>query len=125
VDTFQLGSNSQAGRPRFKYGVNARYQRPLGPDVGDISVEANWNWQANSGSLDQSAGGLIPSFGLLNMSAAWNDIGGTHLGASLFASNVLDKVYSIGGFGTYTLYGISTNKYGEPRMYGIRLRYRF
>jgi iron complex outermembrane recepter protein len=119
-----LESTRSTGRPPRKYGVNARYALPLASDLGDVSVRANWIWQASNGDVSQP-GGLIDSYGLLNMAADWNGIGGTHLDASLFGANLTDKVYSVGVIALYSGLGYSLTRFGEPRMYGIRLRYRF
>jgi len=67
-----------SGRPPNKYGVNAQYRLPIAPTAGDVTLKANWNWQATSGNaLSAFGGGLIPSFGLLNMSP----IGNRHMAA--------------------------------------------
>ena len=117
--------SSKAGRPRYKYGVTARYRFPLKAELGDVSLMANWNWQDENGDPNLIIGGFVPAFGLLNLAMNWNDIGGRPLDASLFASNLLDKNYVVGGGGFYNLLGFTTSRYGEPRMYGVRLRYHF
>ena len=126
-----LNADRTFTRPPRKYGLSARYRLPLDPQVGDLSVKANWNWQAQSASFLSSAAdasrpsGQIQSFGLLNMVLDWNGIVGSRLDASLFASNLLNKVYSTGGASYYTSLGFAVQMFGEPRMYGIRLRYKF
>jgi iron complex outermembrane receptor protein len=112
-------------RPPYKYGVNAGYQLPVPSNIGNISVQANWDWQATSGNAYLVSGGLIPAYGLLNMTADWNGIAGGPLDAQLYVSNALNKVYLIGGLGGYNLIGNDSYRYGEPRMYGVRLRYQF
>jgi iron complex outermembrane receptor protein len=127
VDGAALTATRTANRPPRKYGASARYRLPLGAqagDIGEISVQANWNWQASNGDTSQP-GGVIDSFGLLNAAIDWSSIGGKPLDASLFASNVTDKVYSIGGATFYNSLGYANQRFGEPRMYGIRMRYRF
>jgi iron complex outermembrane receptor protein len=62
---------------------------------------------------------------LLNLAADWNGLGGSPLDVSLFASNVTDRVYRVGVQALYNSLGYSVQRFGEPRMYGIRLRYRF
>jgi iron complex outermembrane receptor protein len=37
---------------------------------------------------------------------------------------VTDKLYRVGQGSYYTSLGVVTSTYGEPRMYGIRLRYK-
>jgi iron complex outermembrane receptor protein len=128
---FDPGVNAQpliaartVNRPPYKYGVNARYHLPLPARVGDVSVRANWAWQDSSGDVSQ-AGGVIHAYGLLNVAGDWDRIGNTSLDVSLFASNVTNKLYSIGGITVYNSLGFAVQRFGEPRMYGIRLRYRF
>jgi iron complex outermembrane receptor protein len=109
-----------ANRVPKKYGVNARYHLPLASDIGDLSVHANWSWQAAFGDFLGTS--TIPSYALLNLSANWNGIVGSPVDVSLFASNALDKVYQTGGIG---FIGFFERTYGPPRMYGIRVNYRF
>jgi iron complex outermembrane recepter protein len=125
VDVAATELFAKDNRPPYKYGVNARYQLPVPSQIGNISVQASWDWQAASGNANLVAGGLIPAFGLLNMNADWNGIGGGPLDAQFYVSNALNKVYSLGGLGGYNLVGFDSYRYGEPRMYGVRLRYQF
>lgn len=112
-------------RPPSKYGVNAVYNLPVDARLGEISWRATWNWQAQSGDYSQPFG-VVPAFGLLNLNLDWNSLAGSSLDASLFASNVTDKVYLTGVRTVYdTALGFAVGRYGEPRMYGVRLRYRF
>jgi iron complex outermembrane receptor protein len=112
-------------RPPYKYGVNVLYHLPLAAEVGDVAVQANWNWQDTSGARFLQIGGLVPSFGVLNLSANWDRIGGAPIDASFFISNATDEEYTQGGFDFYNQLGITVETFGEPRMYGFRLRYRF
>jgi iron complex outermembrane recepter protein len=114
--------------PPNKYGVNARYRLPLADEVGDLSVRANWHWQATSGDTSVANGfGLTHSFGLLNMTADWSSVYGKPFDVSLFASNLLNKVYVTQAVPSFepSAFGYGNELYGEPRMYGIRVRYRF
>jgi iron complex outermembrane receptor protein len=115
-----------SNRPPNKYDVNVRYHLPLSTNVGNIAVRANWNWQAANGDTSIPLG-VIPSFGLLNMNAEWNGIFGSPIDVSLFASNVLNKTYVIQPAYNfqYLSQGFETEAFGEPRMYGIRVNYRF
>ena len=55
----------------------------------------------------------------------WNDIFQTTLDASFFMTNVTDKVYRVGQYNDLVANGYITSFYGEPRMWGVQLRYRF
>ena len=122
-----LLTSATDNRPPRKYGLNMRYHLPVPMQVGDVFVRADWHYQDRSGDFSGSGNTgnpAVPAFGLLNMSANWNGIGGGPLDASLYASNLTDKVYVNGGQSAPAVYGIAI-RYGEPRMYGIRVRYNF
>jgi iron complex outermembrane recepter protein len=124
--TADLVTSETLNRPPYKYGVNGRYHLPLPSVVGNVSVRANWDWQSSNGDTAIPLG-VAPAFGLLNMSADWTGVSGTPIDISLFASNVLNKVYvtqPVPDF-EWADFGYGNRIYGEPRMYGIRLRYRF
>ena len=113
--------------PKQQYGLSARYRLPLDQRIGELSAQVNWNWQAAyQNILSVSFGSMdIPSYGLLNLAINWDHIGSGPLDASFFMSNVTNKEYIVGGAPLYNALGYVTTMYGEPRMYGIRLRYRF
>ena len=125
VGTQDLLAARKLNRPPVKYGINVNYRLPVSANVGDIALKANWLWQAESGDSKLQVGGLVPEFGLLNLAANWDHIRGGPVDVSVFATNVLDKTYSLGGLGPFDSFGFKTDRYGEPRMYGVRLRYSF
>jgi iron complex outermembrane receptor protein len=126
VDGAALTATEQLGRPPYKYNLKARYRLPLSRDIGEVSWLTNWNWQAGTNTDTSQPGGDIAAYGLLNMSADWNGIYGSPVDVSLFASNLTNKVYTIGILDLYSSpLGFASSKFGEPRMYGIRFRYRF
>jgi iron complex outermembrane recepter protein len=121
----ELGPNGKGERPPYKYGVDARYALPITPELGRLSVSANWSWQATSGAPEIFVGGEIPAYGLLNFAVNWDSISGAPFDASFFMSNATDKLYRIGGISNSAVGFFDAYRYGEPRMYGIRLKYRF
>ncbi len=50
---------------------------------------------------------------------------GAPLDLSLFATNITKKEYVISNTGIFQTIGAQSVLYGEPRMFGARLRYRF
>jgi iron complex outermembrane receptor protein len=112
-------------RPPYKYGVNTRYTLPTPQDIGTISLNANWSWQALSGDTTVPFS-QIPSFGLLTLGSAWDNLLGNPLDASLFVTNATNTRYLVQAQSLYNLgFGFADATYGEPRMFGVRLRYRF
>src|SRR4030095_16819383 len=114
--------------PRFKYGVSARYHLPLSEAMGDASFSASWNWQSETvttaglGQPDPHA--IEGPYGLLTLGANWDRIADTPFDLTFFMTNALDKQYIANTVDIRSL-GFASHTYGEPRMWGVRLRYRF
>lgn len=127
----QAQAGRRTNRPPFKYTLNGRYTLPLNPNIGDITLGANWSWQDTSTLTfitpadAASPYGDLKAFGVLNMSVDWSNVMNRPIDASFFMSNVADKLYQIGVASFYTSQGLLISKYGAPRMYGFRLKYRF
>ncbi|MFT4046210.1 MAG: TonB-dependent receptor [Solimonas sp.] len=62
---------------------------------------------------------------LLDLNASWTEVMGSKFDVSAYMKNVTDTEYAVGGVQLYTTIGIITRAYGEPRTYGMQLRYRF
>ena len=63
---------------------------------------------------------------LVDIGLNWDGINKGPIDLRLFAKNVLDKTYVSGpNLVNYVGLGLGTVYYGEPRTYGLQLRYRF
>lgn len=112
--------------PEFKYGVGADYYLPVDPSYGEMRLSANWNWQDDVYiAAIQDPLSEQDSYGLLSVSAGWEQIMGSRLDASLFVTNATDKDYTVGGLPFTAGLGTATLTWGAPRMWGGRLRYNF
>jgi iron complex outermembrane receptor protein len=120
VDPTGLIAGETANRIPYQYGVNSRYLLPIPDSLGNASVAANWHWQDHFGDFLGTS--QIPAYGLLTLSLDWKQIVGHPIDVQLFCSNALNKTYENGGIG---FIGISEVTYGDPRLYGIRVAYRF
>ena len=68
----------------------------------------------------------MESFEVVNLSLEWNGILGSNLDARAFVTNATDETYRVSEYtGLSTSTGFTNSVYGEPRMYGMSLRYRF
>ncbi|CAN7592083.1 TonB-dependent receptor [Phenylobacterium sp. LjRoot219] len=114
--------------PENKVVVSANYTLPLAESVGQVSVGGTYVYQDAYRSVVDgvpgSGNGILPSANILNLNANWQDIAGRPVDASFFITNVTNEhVYlhandnQLRGFVSYFI--------GEPRMYGVRLRYKF
>jgi iron complex outermembrane receptor protein len=114
--------------PKRKYTVGARYDVPLGVDIGTLGFSVNYTYQGefSTATTNQATIRDLPGYSLLNLRAELAQIGGRPLDLAFFMSNVANKEYKIGLFDAYTQpFGFITYTYGEPRMYGMQLSYHF
>jgi iron complex outermembrane receptor protein len=112
--------------PASKASLSAAYTLPLDATSGQLDVAAAYSYQSRF--FDAPAVqplDYISAYGLLNLRLEWNEIMGSPLDASLFVSNATDKIYRVGQYSSYVSDGYITSFYGEPRMFGAHLRFRF
>jgi iron complex outermembrane receptor protein len=113
------------GGPRNQYSATGRYKLPVTDRMGKVSIAATYSWQAHIQFSDRELGGIIPPHGLLDVRMDWDDVAGRPFDASFFMTNATDQVYIAGGTVVYSALGVNPVIYGEPRMWGFQLRYRF
>jgi iron complex outermembrane receptor protein len=110
--------------PRNKGSVQPSYTLPLPDNIGKITVSGTYTFQSrafgNNSSLSLKT---LPEQKNLNLNLNWTDIAGIKLDAGLFATNVTNQKYFL--FATGASFGWDSVVLNEPRMYGVRLRYRF
>ncbi|MCK0532561.1 TonB-dependent receptor [Sphingobium agri] len=114
----------------YIYNIRATAKLPMGEDMGELSYlisYSHFSKQHTSPTGDPSfePGSTLEPYGLLNMSLDWRNIRQTGLDASLFVTNATNKLYRVANANSYNGLGIFASLYGEPRMYGIKLRYSF
>lgn len=112
--------------PKHKFSFTAIYRVPLDMSVGNLSLRATYAYQSKF--FDAPAAqpmDYIQAYGLLNASIDWTNIFGKPLDLSIFVNNATNHDYRIGQYNNYYTSGEVISLYGEPRMYGVRVRYRF
>jgi iron complex outermembrane receptor protein len=112
--------------PVDKASATAVYTLPFGATSGEFNIAATYSYQSRF--FDAPAVqplDYISAYGLLNLRLEWNDIMRSPFDASVFVSNATNKVYRAGQYSNYFSNGYITSFYGEPRMFGVQLRYRF
>jgi iron complex outermembrane receptor protein len=114
--------------PKNKYSVGASYHAELGP-VGTLVLSANYAHQSevSTAQTNQSFYQYLPAYGSLTAGIDLNDIAGHPIDVGVFMSNVEDVTKQIGVLDQYaTGPSFATAlTYTEPRMYGVRVGYRF
>lgn len=112
--------------PENKASLGATYKLPLAQTAGEYSLGLFYSYQSRFFDAPSvQPFDYIEGYGLLNARLEWNHLFQTTLDASFFMTNVTDKVYRVGQYNDLVANGYITSFYGEPRMWGVQLRYRF
>jgi iron complex outermembrane receptor protein len=113
--------------PKNRFTLSASYTLPLDKSVGKVSVGATFTHTdsqiASLATLPQF--GVLPASNLLNLNFNWNDVAGMPIDVSVFATNVTNKAFPVAVANSYNSFGFESQFFNEPRMYGLRIRYRF
>ena len=107
--------------PKHKLTLSGDLSVPAG-DAGVLKLGAVFAYTA---SQFVDGNNKIPSYSLLTLTAGIDDIGGTGFDLGLFANNITNEKYRVTSGGGYESSGIQDFAYGQPRMYGVRLKYNF
>ena len=112
--------------PEWTYGIDGAVHLLTSPEWGSLTARASWNVMGDrytASLVDEWA--FQEEFGLLSLSVDWRDVAGKPVDLSFFMTNATDEEYQIGSLPLSSTVGTSTVSYGEPRMWGVRLGYRF
>ena len=113
--------------PEHKFSIGATYETALA-NVGDIVLSVNYVRQTKVSTAQTNASfyRYLPAYGVLNAGIDLRNVGGTELDIGLFATNLTNVAKPVGVLDGYnTAIGVVGLTYTEPRMYGVRLGYRF
>jgi iron complex outermembrane recepter protein len=111
--------------PRNKASVTATYQLPVPDTIGRISLGITDTYSSSYLTAALSPYGVVGKSNLVNLNLNWTDVGGATLDLSAFVTNLTDDQYSTFTIGTYETLGFESRAIGEPRMFGVRARWRF
>ncbi|MBW2942716.1 TonB-dependent receptor [Zhongshania aquimaris] len=113
--------------PDHSYTISLDYLMIKSEGWGDVDVGATY---ASTGKQRATASSFSPfseldKFSVLNLNLNWTNVFATPLSLSLFATNITDEEYVTFVAGTYNALGIDSRSAGQPKMYGMRLKYNF
>jgi iron complex outermembrane receptor protein len=121
--------------PKHKLSVGASYTLPIDDSIGQITFGATYVYTSEqlSNYVDRFfvplTGGVnysvLPATDLVNVNVNWNSVAGAPVDVSFFATNVTKEKYATFYDGLFAGTGFETGALGEPRMYGVRVKYRF
>jgi iron complex outermembrane receptor protein len=67
----------------------------------------------------------LPATDLLNLNANWDDVLGSPIDLLAFVTNVTNELIVVTNGGEYQSLGYESQQYAAPRMWGLRVRYKF
>jgi iron complex outermembrane recepter protein len=116
---------AQRGTPKHQAGLTGTLDMPVG-DLGEIGLTANVTWRSENFLDDFELNSRQPSYTLVNLRAEWSQIAHSGLSVAAYATNLTDEEYRIGVLGLIGEgLGFQSSVYGEPRMYGVEIGYKF
>lgn len=133
---FLLAGDELFYSPKHRLTVTGTYTLPLDESMGRIAVGATFVHTArqyfshnDDHAFDVGAIPFNPSLlsatNLLTLNANWTDVAGAPIDLAVFATNVTNRKYRVAASNSLATLGGDYAILGEPRMYGVRLKYRF
>lgn len=117
---------AQRGTPKHQAGATAIFTPPLDPKVAELNIVLNYSWRSEIFLDDFELEGRQAPYSLVNARVEFNNIGGSRVSAAAFVNNLLDETYRIGSLGLIAEgLGFQSSAFGEPRMYGVELGFKF
>lgn len=113
--------------PKHKFSISVSYETELG-NLGALVLSTNYVRQTkvSTAQTNSSFYNFLPAYGLLNSSLGLQNVGGRPIDITLFGSNLTNEAKPVGVIDQYAgSTGTVGLTYTEPRMYGIRIGYRF
>ena len=114
--------------PKNKYSIGGTYEKTLG-SLGRLAFTLNYAHQSevSTSQTNQSFYKFLPAYGTLTGGIDLHDVAGRPLDIGMFISNASNVTKPVGVQDMYAAgpTGTTALTYTEPRMYGVRIGYRF
>lgn len=124
--------------PEHAFTATISYRYPLQGDAGTLTLGASATWQDDiwlnalqtSAIIDSVPSSVHPAlkqddYWLVGLTLGWENVMGSNVDLTAYAKNLTDEEYAVGGVMLYHSLGLSTKVFGEPRNFGLQLRYQF
>lgn len=113
--------------PKWQYGASVSYHLPIDVSYGDVELTSEYSWKGHE--YESGPPGEIfpiaPSYANLNVGINWTNAFQRPVDISFFMTNALDATHVVGINPIYTVLGVTSVEYNEPRMFGFSVKYRF
>lgn len=111
--------------PKHRLSLTGTWTLPLDESIGAVSVGATYVYTASQSVIKGSPFGTLPASNLINLNVDWREVLGNPVDLSFFMTNVTNDDTPVSVVGIYNTIGGEVAYMGAPRMWGLRLRYRF
>ncbi|MCP5401141.1 MAG: TonB-dependent receptor [Novosphingobium sp.] len=113
--------------PKNRVTVSGNYTLPLDVSIGKISFGATFTHTDahQARSPEATPAYLVKASDHLNINADWDSVLGSNFDLSFFMTNVTNEGLILFPTGGYFTFGGDGGHVNEPRMWGVRLKYRF
>lgn len=113
--------------PKHRLTVTGSYTLPLDESIGRIRFGATYTYTSSQVASNGTAPQFIPLTArkLLNLNASWDNVAGQPIDLAFFMTNATNRDYVLSVSQSWGALGFESVVPNEPRMWGLRLRYRF
>ncbi len=112
--------------PHHRFSLTGTYTLPLDESVGQISLGASYVYTGTQlQSIDIGRFTQLPSSQLLNLNLNWGSVFGAPFDFAAFVTNATNAKFPAAVGNSYAASGYETYVLSQPRMFGVRLKYRF
>jgi iron complex outermembrane recepter protein len=113
--------------PKHRITATATYALPLDESIGRISFGVTWTHTAKSVANDTVPDrfGIMPASDLINLNFDWKEVAGSSFDIAAFVTNLTKEVFPVNVAGNWSSNGYESQVTNVPRMYGVRVKYRF
>jgi iron complex outermembrane receptor protein len=133
-----LRSTPFAWTPTNAGSVALMYAYPMGGN-GTLHFQGSYSFKSqqwtnafanNSDIPTLYAAGVIDSiiqksYAIVDFNARWENVMGKPLELTAYVKNATNKRYAVGGLSLYTSLGLNEKVYNDPRVFGVRVGYKF
>jgi len=110
--------------PKHTVAAGLSYNLQVPADWGAMTIGSTYSFVSPQRSTEGTLGTLA-SRRIVNLSAGWSQIFNSGFDSALFVTNALDEEYATYIPGFYDQLGMEFRVVGQPRMYGMRVKYNF
>jgi iron complex outermembrane receptor protein len=122
-----LSATRFARAPKNVYSFTGRVMPQVSPELAD-EASMGFTFFHTDGFVNNDSAAATQfneAYSLVNFNADLRNVAGTRASVGIFVNNLLNEKYSFGLLDVFSSLGFSSKTPGEPRTYGMRLKYDF